>query len=41
MGAKPPDHWGIYCNFLEKMDILMRFELHFADFHSHLKQQNF
>ena len=39
--AKLPVARRFFCNFLEKIALLMPFGLHFTGFQSHLKQQNF
>ena len=41
MGAESPAAGRFFCNFTEKMAILMRIGSHFARFQSHLKEQNF
>ena len=39
--GKAPSHWAIFCNFLEKIAILMPFGPHFTRFQRHLKKQKF
>ena len=41
LGGGAPSRWAIFCNFLEKMAILMRFGSHFARFQSHSKEKIF
>ena len=36
-----PSRWVMFCNFLEKIPILMPFGSQFIHFQSHLKEQNF